>query len=347
MQAPRRDPRVTQPRRRHRRRGEYRAETSSLPGSSVSEPLTTSVPLDVPLGGVWSTLRRRPLVAYFALAFGLSWLVFLPEILAAWNVVPPGSHAGAVLKQWVGPGLAGLLMAYAVGGRPGRSALRARVRRWRVGWGWYAVALVLAPLVVLVSVVAVVGLPAAVPTVPPTILVSYLVYLVLVFFGVGLPEEIGWRGFALDRLQNRYGPLVGTLVLGVLWALWHLPYFLTSDHGGGPGAAWGAVWTNFAIFSGMVIALSVPMTFVFNRTGGSVLLVALMHASIDTAQLVWLPLLLPVGAETSTTGERQLDLAALVGFGVTALLLVLFTRGRLGRASRRDALDLSPERTPI
>ncbi len=312
----------------------------------MSEPLTTSVPLDVPLGGVWSALRRRPLTAYFLLAFGLSWLVFLPEILAAWNVVPASAHAGAVIKQWVGPGLAGLLMAYAVGGRRGWSALRAGIRRWRVGWGWYGVALVLTPLVVLVSVVAVVGLPAVAPTVTPRIVVSYVVYLVIVFFGVGLPEEIGWRGFALDRLQDRYGPLVGTLVLGVLWAMWHLPYFLTSDHGGGPGAAWGAVWTNFAIFSGMVIALSVPMTFVFNRTGGSVFLVALLHASIDTAQLVWLPLLLPVGAETSTAGERQLDLAALAGFGVTALLVLVLTRGRLGRASRRDALDLSPEPTP-
>ena len=137
----------------------------------------------------------------------------------------------------------------------------------------------------------------------PVLLVSYPVTFVVVFFGVALPEEIGWRGFALPRMQPRYGPLWGTLLLGVLWGFWHVLYFLTPDQGGGPGTSFATFLTNFPIFLLMVIALAIIFTWVFNHTRGSIFIATLLHASIDTPQLVWIPLFLAVGDDQPEPGR--------------------------------------------
>jgi len=281
-------------------------------------------------GRLRTLLRSSPLTSFFVLAYAFSWLVSVPYILSVWGVVPNSLMAGFMLKQWVGPALAAMVMAVVTGGRPGLRALRAAGRVWRVGWQWYVAVLVGAPLLILAGVLAVFGVPASLPGFGPGIVASYLGYFVLVFFAVGLPEELGWRGFALPRLQERFGPLGGTLILGALWAGWHLPFFLTPDHGGGPHADLATVATNFALFAGMVVLMAVPFSLVYNATRGSVFMAALLHAAIDTPQVVWLPLLLPVGIENSTSGEGRLNLALLMAFGVVAFVIVAVTKGRLG-----------------
>lgn len=290
----------------------------------------TSVPTTPAPHRLAVVLDRHPLTSYFVLAYGLSWLVSLSYILSGWGGASNSFIAGFQLKQWIGPAVAAMVMASVVGGRPGFRALRAKGREWRVAWPWYVAVLVGAPLLVLAGVLLLFGAPASPPSLKPELLGAYALYLPPVFIAVGLPEELGWRGFALPRLQSRFGPLGGTLVLGLLWAGWHLPFFLTPDHGGGPDADWAAVATNFGLFTAMVVLMSVPFTFVFNRTGGSVFMTALLHTAIDTPQLVWLPLLLPVGATNTTSGEGRADLAVLVAFGIVAVLIIALTRGRLG-----------------
>lgn len=291
------------------------------------------------LGPLRGWLQRHPLVGFFVLAYGLTWLVTLPYLLDLWHVVPNTFTAGFMLKQWIGPALAAIVMAGVTGGRDGVRRLRAWGRQWRIGWRWYVATLVGAPVLVLAGVLVVFGLPTAPPTLGPALVGAYVGYFVLVFIAVGFPEELGWRGFALPRLQARFGPLRASLLLGILWAGWHLPFFLTPDHGGGPGADVGVVATNFALFTAMVVALSVVFSFVYNRTGGSVFAAAVLHTAIDTPQLVWLPLLLPVGIENSAGGEGRLDLAVLVAFGAVAVVIAAVTRGRLG-AGRADAAML-------
>jgi uncharacterized protein len=136
--------------------------------------------------------------------------------------------------------------------------------------------------------------------------------------GGPLGEEPGWRGFALPRLQPLHGPLVGSLILGVLWALWHLPLF------------WSGVWTpptipNMVMFVLMITALTVTMTWVFNNAKGSLLITMLMHASFNTfANKVVAPLF-----PAPILNEYAL-LPGLIGFGAVALVVVALTRGRLG-----------------
>lgn len=275
-------------------------------------------------------LRDHPLVAFFVLAYALSWLVSAPHILFVWGLAPTDLLAGFMAKQWVGPALAGMIMAVVVGGRGELRRVRAMGRKWRVGWRWYLVVLAGAPLLIVLGVLILPGGSALPPSVPPGIAVTYLVNFALVFIAVGFPEELGWRGFALPRLQQRFGPLVGTLLLGVLWAAWHLPFFLTPDHGGGPGMNPLGTAITFAAFAGLVVAMSVVFSYVVNRTGGSVFMAALLHAAIDTPQLVWLPLILPVGTQNSASGERSLDLALMIAFGMLAVVIGVLTRGRLG-----------------
>jgi membrane protease YdiL (CAAX protease family) len=290
--------------------------------------------------GPLTVMRRHPLTSFFALAAALSWTVSLPYLLSAWGVPVPASLVGLVIaKQWIGPALAAMVMALTLGGWQGVRELRAAGRKWRVPWPWYPTILVGAPLLLLLGIVALVGIPDSSGPSPQPNWGAYAGYFVLVFIGVGLPEELGWRGFALPRLQARFGPLTGSVVLGVLWAAWHLAFFLTPDHGGGPHADPVGVVLTFLVFTVMVTAMSIVFTYLYNRSGGSVFAAALLHAAIDTAQLTWVPLLLPVGLENTATGERTLDLAALLAFGLLATALLALTRGRLGHQHPTEARE--------
>jgi membrane protease YdiL (CAAX protease family) len=124
-------------------------------------------------------------------------------------------------------------------------------------------------------------------------------------------------------MQPRYGPLGGTLLLGVLWAFWHLLEFLMPTQGGGPGTGLTTFLTNFSMFFLMVVSFAIIFTWIFNHTRGSIFTAITAHAAIDAPQAVWIPLFLAV----SYTG---LLLANLIVFGVAAVLIVILTRGRLG-----------------
>jgi uncharacterized protein len=295
--------------------------------------MSTSIRTDRPATastGLRGVMLRHPLFFYFLLACVFSWLVTLPNVLHVWGVLPGEYTFGLILKQWVGPALAGIVMTIVTTGSEGFRGLRRRCRQWRAGWQWYLFILLGIPLLILIGILIQPGTLAHFQGVPQGLLLRYVIYFVIVFFGVGLPEEIGWRGFALPRMQPRYGPLLGTLLLGVGWAVWHLMFFLIPDHGGGPGASFGIVFRNFSIFFLMVVAISIIFTWVYNHTRGSVFIAGILHAAIDTPQLVWAPLFLEVGASNSASGEMGADLALLLVFGVLALLIVILTRGRLG-----------------
>jgi membrane protease YdiL (CAAX protease family) len=145
-----------------------------------------------------------------------------------------------------------------------------------------------------------------------------LAFATTFLLGGPLGEEPGWRGFALPRLQRRNGPLLGSVILGVLWALWHLPLF------------WTGVWNpptipNILMFIVMITALTIIMTWVFNHANGSLLITMLMHASFNTfANKMVAPMFpAPIFNEFGLLPE-------LIGFTATALVLIAVTRGRLG-----------------
>jgi len=171
-------------------------------------------------------MRRYPLFFYFLLAFGFTWTY---ELTVYRILLTPGFSLREVLLDLgftLGPTLAAFVMTAVSQGRAGILQLLRRYILWRVGLRWYLLVLLGVPVLLLIAVLPLPGalsalrLPAL--TFWPTYLLIYLLFLV---FEGPLGGEPGWRGFALPRLQQRSGPLVGSLLLGVLWGLWHLPLF--------------------------------------------------------------------------------------------------------------------------
>ncbi len=282
--------------------------------------------------GQRSIIARHPLIAFFILAFVGSWIVWLPLVLAGNNVLLPSTAISpslrfilTVLAPFAGPTLAALVMTAAIDGPAGVRALLRRYVQWRFGVLWYLVALVGPPLVLGVSVAALYGTAALPPLGEQGLAlgITYVITLVVnLLIGAILAEEPGWRGFALPRLQARYGALVGSIVLGVLWSLWHIPLILTPS---------GVTWTgSFALFAVGVIALAILHTWVYNNTRGSLLSVMLFHASINTSVRMILPNIPGVSRD-----EANLVLVGV--YVLVALVVVALTKGRLAHAPEQVA----------
>jgi membrane protease YdiL (CAAX protease family) len=186
-------------------------------------------------------IKRNLVLTYFALTFAISWGGVL--ILGAPYGMPTTSEL--FLKVWpivfipyfLGPSLSSLLMTGIVYGRAGFRELLYRLFRWRVGTRWYAVALLTAPLLVTpilfaISLSSPVFLPGIVTTADRVSLLLTGIVVGLVFGGFF--EELGWTGFAVPRLMQRYSILSTGLIVGVLHGVWHfLPTFWGSDDNSG------------------------------------------------------------------------------------------------------------------
>jgi membrane protease YdiL (CAAX protease family) len=239
-------------------------------------------------------------------------------------------NAAAILA---GPTLSAFIMTAATEGRAGLRRLLGRYVLWRVGIRWYLFALLGVPLVMVLGTMIVSGgLPNLGALGGPSYVLGYLAFFVLVFvFGGPLLEEPGWRGFALPRLERLHGPLGGTLILGVLWALWHLPEFLVPSWAASSG---GGGIVGITLFTITAITFTIVITWVFNNTRASLLLAILVHASIDTFGST-LGAIFPARAVASA-------FPYMIGFGVVALVLIVLTRGRLDYGRIAEAVSAPP-----
>lgn len=292
----------------------------------IDRPPTPTVPRGE-RGGPLGTVRRHPLLTFFLLANGLSWLAWLPYILSLnglglWGVEFPallGSSQllGVLPGAYLGPIGSALLVTAIVDGRAGLRRWVGRLLRWNVNWRWYAIALLAVPTGALLAGLVFSGGAIQAPSL--TMLAAYLPVLLLQMVTTGLAEEPGWRDFALARMQHTMGPLRSALVLGPLWGLWHLPLFLT-DWGGWPDAT----WTRPVVFVIFCIAFNVVMSWVFNRTGESLPLSMLMHAGLNTFAST-------LGTEMFPTLDEESSLLSMsVAAVIAAIALLVTTRGRLG-----------------
>jgi uncharacterized protein len=213
--------------------------------------------------------ERHDVVLFFVLAYLLSWSI--------WPLMLLNSESSPMTP--FGPLLAALLLTAVVSGWRGIAALVKPLGRWRVHPAWYLIAL-LGPFALTgLSGVAAVLLGARSP--------GWGVYsdwlglattIVATMVVVGLFEEPGWRGYALPRMQRNQSALWAALVLGVIWALWHLPEMV-----GDPGEREPIPY----ILS--VVAESVLLAWIYNSTRGSLLLVIVFHGAVNTAAKFLLP----------------------------------------------------------
>jgi uncharacterized protein len=282
-------------------------------------------------------MSEHPLFSYFSMAYAFSWIMMIPCILAEWGYLPAViSNIFFVVKAFAGPFLAGCIMINITEGKEGMGRFWRRFFQVRAGWQWYLFILLGIPAMYLLGIISQPGTSASFHGFPHNSPVYYLIYylvtfVITFFFGGPLAEEPGWRGFALPRLLRRYGALQGTLLLGIVWAFWHLPDFLTHAQGGGPHTGWGAFFTNLPLFVLIVIGISIVMTWVFNYTQGSLFIAMLLHASINTTGV--LPELFP---NPNIPVMTMADLAMLIAVVIPALLIVIQTRGQLGYQPVQD-----------
>jgi len=155
------------------------------------------------------------------MSYAFSWIILTPYVLSVWGILKGNFSFLYILKPFAGPTLAAIIMTGITEGKEGLLHLRDRLKQHRASWKWYLFILLGIPALILFGIVIQPGVLGSFQGLTSKILVSYPLYFVIVFFGVALPEEIGWRGFALPRMQPRYGPLWGTLLLGILWAFWN------------------------------------------------------------------------------------------------------------------------------
>jgi membrane protease YdiL (CAAX protease family) len=183
-----------------------------------------------------------------------------------------------------GPFIAVFIVLALTRGWAGVRDLLASIVRWRVGLGWYAVALLLPVAILLVSLYLTALFGGTTPTAEDFagLYALPLVFLTTTLINGPFTEEPGWRGFLLPRLQSRYTPLVASLIVGAIWANWHLPLLISDPTGQRPPLQ----------FVVLVLAQSVVFTWVYNETRGSVLLVILMHGSANSIARLLAPALM-------------------------------------------------------
>jgi membrane protease YdiL (CAAX protease family) len=233
-----------------------------------------------------------------------------------------------VLSTLGGPTLAALTVTAATTGRAGVRTFLRRYLQWRVGIPWYLFALFGFLLVYLLSVSIPLGAGplSALIRQWQLLFTTFLPAVVLFALTDALGEEPGWRGFALPRLQQRYGPVLGTIVLGTLHSFWHVP---TGFVAGGP--LYPFALTTFVTFVLTGIAGSFIYTWIYNHAKGSILIAILIHAAANAASGL-VSQLLPANPSLSGLAHALYydNWCNVIAFGAVAVLLIVFTRDRLG-----------------
>lgn len=275
-----------------------------------------------------SFTNRFPLLTFFLLAFVGTWLVISPLVFDSLGWIDIPDAFGIILfilSTFTGPFFAAFYVTGKLEGKDGRKNLWRRMFQMRAGLVWYVAALFIFLLIWLVAYSLLYsGAPMAALVAKPSLIVT--AFLPNVAMGLLIPsfgEEPGWRGFALPRLQKYFGPVIGTLILGTLHGIWHLPALFTPLLG--PFS-----WDGFLTFVLTAVAGTFIYTWVFNNTRGSVWIAMLMHASSNAASNL-VGSLIPEGVElTGWQSALNTGWLNVIAFGLVAFLLVIFTRGRLG-----------------
>jgi len=254
-------------------------------------------------------LRQSPLSGYLAMTFAWSW--------ACWALSPaikPQLPWLATLLMFAGsfgPSLAALVVVASTRKWEGLRAWLTRCLRWRIGWGWWAFALLLPLALMSIAAGLHIALGGAIATSPASghLLMTLVNLPLILLLGGPLGEEFGWRGYALPVLQDRWGWRAASLVLGLVWGVWHLPLFFIE------GTSQAHV--PLALFLLSVVAMSVLFAWLVRRTAGSVVAALVLHTAIN----FW-PTVVPILPTEGSYRAYAFVVAMLVLLALVALMLM-------------------------
>jgi uncharacterized protein len=259
---------------------------------------------------------RYPLTAFFAIAYSMTWIGWIMPDRIYTGTLLSGMLAVPFLLLMPGPLHAALIVTAVTGGKSGAMALLRKLAIWRVGWGWFATALLLAPVVCVTPAYLNMAFGAPNPTMAllaalPTMLMMFAIRLLNPLDGP-MQEELGWRGFALPRLQERHPELVASAILGVLVVIWHAPLVFLG------------MLPAYALFG--TFAFTIVFSWLFKNVKGSVLMTLVAHAADGLVLTDYLGL-------NAADAARQIMM--MVALWIVAALLVVLAQGRVlkGRQS--------------
>jgi uncharacterized protein len=246
----------------------------------MKTPLTTNT-MNRPEATTQSSAQG--LILFFALTLGWMGLCGGLAILVAQGLLTlPLAPLALISIGGLMPILAALMAARYEAGRVGVSQLVGQLRRWRLPPGnrSYAIALLGMGVIVLLAFWLNLSLGGAWPRLPPAATWQSLPLLALVYVIIAVIEEVGWRGYALPRLQVRFGPLVASLLLGLIWGIWHLPQWFI------PATGQADKWP-FGVFMLHTVAFSILLTWLYQQSAGSLWPVILAHAAFNLYPEPW------------------------------------------------------------
>lgn len=244
--------------------------------TQYTRPFTTSI----------SPLR------FFALTFFLSWLVWIPLDLSHFGIAFHISESTSIILRLLGvlmPAVSALLLTSASREKGATRQMLSRLFVWRVGWMWWIAAVLVYPILLVASALTQNWSGASRVSPTPQDAASLVVNIIFLLIAV-LGEEIGWHGIALPALQQKYSALKSSLILGICWGVWHLPFWLLLDTFDQFGVLYLAL--NFVFVFPMVFY----MTWFFNRTKYSLLLPVVFHLTFNIVNTALLPVTLNLGA---------------------------------------------------
>ena len=261
-------------------------------------------------------ITRHPLLTFFTLAIAFSWVAASPSLFLGLPF-KPYQTLGAY-----SPFLAAFLVSAVLDGRDGINALIKRMTTWRFGLGSYLLAIFGLVILYFLTVLLSGALPFQILMEKWTLIFTFYIPALFTAYLINpIGEETGWTGFALHHLQKQFSPWLSALILGILWAIWHLPaYFIPSEMG-----AFNLV--GFAIFMFIAVFTRVIWTWVTNNARGSGIAGVLLHASSNAVSIGLIPLMLPAPQPNQID-----DLSGPILLGLlllSAVLILVFTHGRL------------------
>ncbi len=223
-------------------------------------------------------ISRIPLRVYLPLTFGSAWLVWSLLLVAEYLhlTLPLPSFVFITLGSFA-PSLTALFLTWRYAGGTELHHLLGKALIWRVSPIWYGIAIAGPALVMLLAMGIHILLGGTAPSYVPfgaRWLIVAVNFVLVLLIGGPLGEEFGWRGFALPALEARFNPLWASLILGVIWAVWHLPLFFISD------SAQHSL--PFGLYALLTIPLTILITWIYHGSGDSLLLVMLFHAAVNT-----------------------------------------------------------------
>jgi len=257
-------------------------------------------------------IREHQVIAFFIFAFAISWCIWIPEITVTGGKMSLLTYAGGF-----GPFLSSVFVIWVVEKRAGLYQWFRRTFRLRINILWYLLGALFLPIGVVLFQFGLYllwgGQPDFSNALPWWL---YLLNLPIVMFFAGGNEEPGWRGFALPKLLTKRNPLTASLILGMIWAAWHIPVFFNPE--------WSSYETPFVWFLANTVGLSFIMTWLYYRSSRSVFPVMLFHQATN---IIWNHFPMP---DDVLSGIDDFIVLKTIVYWTIAIVLIIATKGRLG-----------------